>query len=100
MTWGPADQSGWLPQYSNDDVVIPGLIAQGYAPEDARNYAIAACWEFIIPKKGMEIVNIDALSFAEVTPEVHFGASVGVRGVSCPSGKSLCGYPLGGQSHL
>ncbi len=56
-----------FPQYSNDDVVIPGLIAQGYAPEDARNYAIAACWEFIIPKKGMEIVNIDALSFAEVT---------------------------------
>lgn len=53
-----------FPQYSNDDVVIPGLTALGYSLEDARDYAIAACWEFIIPKRGMEIVNIDALSFA------------------------------------
>lgn len=53
-----------FPQYSNDDVVIKGLIDLGYAPEDARNYAVAACWEFIIPGKGMEIPNIDALCFA------------------------------------
>lgn len=53
-----------FPQYANDDVIIPGLTALGYSLEDARNYAIAACWEFIIPKRGMEIVNIDALSFA------------------------------------
>jgi len=32
-----------FPQYSNDDVAIPGLIALGYAPEDAYNYAMAAC---------------------------------------------------------
>ncbi len=52
-----------FPQYSNDDVVIPGLVAHGYAPEDARDYTVAACWEFIIPGKGMEIVNIGAVSF-------------------------------------
>lgn len=52
-----------FPQYSNDDVVIPGLIAHGYAPEDARNYTVAACWEFIIPGRGMEVPNINALSF-------------------------------------
>ncbi len=52
-----------FPQYSNDDVVVPGLIALGYTPEDAYNYTVAACWEFIIPGKGMEIPNIAALFF-------------------------------------
>ena len=55
-----------FPQYDNDDVVIPGLLKLGYKPEDAYNYVVAACWEFIIPKNGMEIPNIDALSFAEI----------------------------------
>lgn len=52
-----------FPQYSNDEVVIPALVAKGYALEDARNYTVAACWEFIIPGKGMEIVNLGAVSF-------------------------------------
>jgi len=52
-----------FPQYSNDDVVVNGLVELGYSLEDARNYAVAACWEFIIPKYGMEIPNIGALSF-------------------------------------
>jgi pyruvate-formate lyase len=51
-----------FPQYSNDDVVIPALVAHGYDLEDARNYTVAACWEFIIPGKGMEVVNIGAVS--------------------------------------
>lgn len=55
-----------FPQYDNDDVVIPGLMKLGYTKEDAHNYVVAACWEFIIPKNGMEIPNIDALSFAEI----------------------------------
>ena len=55
-----------FPQYSNDDVVVPGLVGLGYAPEDARDYVVAACWEFIIPGKGMDIPNIAALSFPEV----------------------------------
>lgn len=29
-----------FPQYSNDDVVIPGLIKLGYAPEDAVEYTV------------------------------------------------------------
>ena len=58
-----------FPQYDNDDVVIPGLLKLGYSPEDAYNYVVAACWEFIIPKNGMEIVNIDALSFAGVVSD-------------------------------
>jgi formate C-acetyltransferase len=51
-----------FPQYSNDDVVIPALQAHGYAPEDARDYTVAACWEFIIPGKGLEVVNVGAVS--------------------------------------
>ena len=52
-----------FPQYSNDDVVIPCLLHWGYSPEDAYNYSVAACWEFIIPGYGMDIPNINALSF-------------------------------------
>lgn len=55
-----------FPQYENDDVAIPGLISLGYDEEDARNYAMAACWEFIIPGKAMDIVNIGALPFANL----------------------------------
>ena len=43
-------------------MVIPALVAHGYDLEDARDYTVAACWEFIIPGKGMEIVNIGAVS--------------------------------------
>lgn len=52
-----------FPQYCNDDVVIPGLIRLGYAPEDACNYTVAACWEFIIPGKSFDIPNLDRVNF-------------------------------------
>ena len=52
-----------FPQYANDDVVIPALEKWGYAPEDARDYTVAACWEFIIPGCGLDIDNIDVVSF-------------------------------------
>ena len=59
-----------FPQYENDDVAIPGLMALGYDEEDARNYVMAACWEFIIPGKAMDIVNIGALPFANIVDRV------------------------------
>ncbi len=52
-----------FPQYSNDDIVIPALISQGYAPEDAHNYGVAACWEFIIPERGGDTPNIATMNF-------------------------------------
>ena len=52
-----------FPQYANDDVVIPALERWGYEPEDARDYSVAACWEFLVPGCGMDINNIDAVSF-------------------------------------
>lgn len=53
-----------FPQYANDDVIIPALKRWGYREEDAYNYVVAACWEFIIPGSGMDIPNINGLSFA------------------------------------
>ncbi|MBQ3289148.1 MAG: pyruvate formate-lyase [Kiritimatiellae bacterium] len=52
-----------FPQYANDDVVIPALLRWGYELEDARDYSVAACWEFLVPGCGMDINNIDAVSF-------------------------------------
>ncbi|MDD4772544.1 MAG: pyruvate formate lyase family protein [Eubacteriales bacterium] len=62
-----------FPQYSNDDVVIPCLEHWGYKTEDARNYAIAACWEFIVPEAAMDILNINGLSLAEVVRNTIVG---------------------------
>ncbi len=64
-----------FPQYSNDAVVIPGLVQHGYDLEDARDYTVAACWEYIIPGKGMEVVNIGAVSFPAA---VHRGIVQGL----------------------
>ncbi len=52
-----------FPQYSNDDVVIPALEKMGYSHNDAVNYTVAACWEFIIPNVGADVANISALSY-------------------------------------
>ncbi len=54
-----------FPQYSNDDIVIPGLIALGYAPSDAYNYSVAACWEFIVPD-ARDVPNIAVMNFPKV----------------------------------
>lgn len=63
-----------FPQYSNDDVVLPGLTRLGYRYEDAVNYGVAACWEFIVPGKGCDVANIAALSFPKLVDEVLHGA--------------------------
>lgn len=52
-----------FPQYSNDDVVIPALEKMGYSHENAVNYTVAACWEFIIPNVGADVANIGAMSY-------------------------------------
>lgn len=59
-----------FPQYANDDVVIPALVDVGYDLEDARDYTVAACWEFIIPGVAMDIPNIGAVSLAGVVHDV------------------------------
>ena len=67
-----------FPQYANDEVVIPGLVAAGHELEDARDYSVAACWEFLIPGHGMEVVNIGAASFpAAVDKAIRKGLAAG-----------------------
>lgn len=55
-----------FPQYCNDDIVIPGLLKLGYDKSDAYDYTVAACWEFIIPGKGFDAVNIRTMDFPAV----------------------------------
>jgi len=66
-----------FPQYENDDVVIPGLAGLGYDIGDARDYVVAACWEFIIPGKGMEIPNIDCLNFPKIVNNALYSSLEG-----------------------
>lgn len=59
-----------FPQYSNDDIVIEALKKHGYEEKDARDYVVAACWEFIVPGVGADVANIGALSFPKVIDTV------------------------------
>ena len=67
-----------FPQYANDEVIIPTLAAHGYDLEDARDYTVAACWEFIIPGRGLDVVNIGAVSFPAAADEaIRAGLAAG-----------------------
>jgi len=73
-----------FPQYANDDVVIPALETHGYDLEDARDYTVAACWEFIIPGHGMDVGNIGAVSFpaaADVAIRDGLGRGASFEGI-------------------
>jgi formate C-acetyltransferase len=52
-----------FPQYCNDDVVVPGLVELGYDVDDAIDYVVAACWEYIIPGCGADYPNICTMNF-------------------------------------
>lgn len=66
-----------FPQYSNDDVVIPALEALGYEHNDAVNYTVAACWEFIIPNVGADVANIAALSYPKAVDTAFHNSLIG-----------------------
>lgn len=55
-----------FPQYCNDDIVVPGLVKLGYAFEEALDYTVAACWEYIIPGHGADIPNYTVMDFPAV----------------------------------
>jgi len=59
-----------FPQYCNDDVVVPGLVKLGYDLEDALDYTVAACWEYIIPNKSADIPNITTMDFPKVVNDI------------------------------
>lgn len=57
-----------FPQYTNDEIVLPALLRWGYAPHDAYNYTLAACWEILIPGY-MDLVNWDSLNFLKAVQD-------------------------------
>jgi formate C-acetyltransferase len=58
-----------FPQYSNDDVVIKGLLKLGYAKKDAYDYTVAACWEFISPGNGFDVPNMGVINFPRIVEQ-------------------------------
>ena len=53
------------PFLSNDEAIVPRLIAFGYAPEDAYNYVTAACWEPLIVGSSCDQNNIRSFNFTQ-----------------------------------
>jgi formate C-acetyltransferase len=51
------------PLFTNDDIVLPSLIAFGYEREDACNYGTSACWEPLIMGKSSDANNAASLNF-------------------------------------
>ena len=49
--------------------MIEALKRWGYSDDDAYDYVVAACWEFIVPGAGMDLPNINGLSFPMVVSE-------------------------------
>ncbi len=54
-----------MPLLSNDDQVIPRLVAFGIEKEDACNYTTSACWEPLIGGKSSDNNNIYCLNYME-----------------------------------
>ena len=52
-----------FPQYCNDDIAVPFLISLGYEEEDAWDYTVAACWEYIVPNCGADAPNKGTMIF-------------------------------------
>ena len=59
-----------FPQYCNDDVVVPGLVELGYDADDAIDYVVAACWEYIIPGCGADVPNMRTMNFPLIVSNV------------------------------
>ncbi len=46
-------QGSGMPQVFNDEVIIPGQLNRGVAPDDAMNYAVVGCVELSTPGKAL-----------------------------------------------
>ena len=55
-----------FPQYSNDDIAIPFLTSLGYDLRDARDYGMAACWEFMVSGNSADTPNKGSMNFPRV----------------------------------
>jgi pyruvate formate-lyase/glycerol dehydratase family glycyl radical enzyme len=62
-----------MPQVFNDEVIIPGQIARGVTPEDARNYAIVGCVELSTPGKALGWSDASMFNLTRVLELTIFG---------------------------
>jgi len=79
-------RGGGIPFFFNDDALVPALVANGVAVEDARDYAAIGCVEITIPGKAMPHACSHWLNLAKCLElalndgvDGHDGAQVGPR---------------------
>ena len=53
------------PLLANSDVIIPAMTKYGYQLDDARHYAVAACWEPLVPGSISDANNVRSLNYVE-----------------------------------
>lgn len=58
------------PILSNDNVIIPKLLAFGVSKEDARQYGVAACWEPLVPGKSISPNNMKSITYPKAMQRV------------------------------
>ena len=62
-----------MPQVFNDEVIIPGQLRRGIAPEDARNYAVVGCVELSTPGKALGWSDSAMFNMARILELTLFG---------------------------
>jgi formate C-acetyltransferase len=62
-----------MPQVFNDEVIIPGQINRGIAPEDALNYAVVGCVELSTPGKALGWSDASMFNLTRILELTLFG---------------------------
>jgi len=66
-------RGGGMPQVFNDEVIVPGQIHGGVAPDDALNYAVVGCVELSTPGKALGWSDAAMFNMARVLELTLFG---------------------------
>ena len=89
-------QGSGMPQVFNDEVIIPGQINRGIAPEDAVNYAVVGCVELSTPGKALGWSDASMFNMTRVLELTLFGGKdpqTGAQiGLPTPSLDAMAGF--------
>jgi formate C-acetyltransferase len=66
-------RGGGMPQVFNDEVIVPGQIHRGIAPDEALNYAVVGCVELSTPGKALGWSDAAMFNMARVLELTLFG---------------------------